>query len=165
VKFFGTAKTADVFFSGGVDTRPLREAGLRALAALQKEGFRVDIATQRLPQEEFCRRCAGAYIVWCPPGFGWDCYRTYEAALAGSVPCMTYPVIQRHTPLREGEHALYYGIEGDHLQTVLREALRNKERLAEMGHAAREHMIRHHTFSALADYVVREAMAARESVA
>ncbi len=149
-------KKTDVFFAGDVENKPNRRAGLRQLERLAAEGLVIDIVRDRIPREEFMRRCAQSYIVWSPEGLGWECLRHYEAALVGSVPLIQSPAIQRYRPLAEDEHALYYYIEGDHLATRLRQALQNRDRLIEMGHAARQHVLRWHTHEALGRYVIEE---------
>lgn len=149
-------KISDVFFAGDVSLRPNRLAGIRQLERLKSEGFKIDIATQRLPHDEFIQRCAQAYLVWSPEGFGWDCYRHYEAAAAGSVPLMQSPPIYGHAPFMDNEHTIYYYVEGDHLAVRVRQALQNRARLAEMGRAARQHVLKSHTHLALSRYVIEE---------
>eukprot|EP00035_Acanthoeca_spectabilis_P035479 m.34917 g.34917 ORF g.34917 m.34917 type:complete len:671 (-) comp7386_c0_seq1:236-2248(-) len=51
------------------------------------------VPTQRLPQ--LFRDLLTAFrFVLSPPGFGWDCFRTYEALLAGTIPI----VVRTNTP-------------------------------------------------------------------
>ena len=149
-------KKTDVFFAGDTANRPNRIAGLKLLERLAKEGLAVDIAREKVPREEFIRRCAQAHIVWSPEGLGWECLRHYEAALAGSVPLMQSPSIHRYAPLAEDEHALFYYVEGDHLAFRIRQALQNRGRLIEMGRAARQHVLKWHTQEALGRYVIEE---------
>ena len=151
-----SAKTTDVFFSGDLQNRPNRLAGIRQLEQLKAEGYAVDIVTAKLPRAEFLRRCAQAHLVWSPEGFGWDCFRHYEVAAAGSVPLIQSPTIHRYAPLRDDEHALYYYVEGDHLAARVRQALQNRPRLAGLGRAARAHVLRWHTHEALSRYVIEE---------
>jgi hypothetical protein len=149
-------KKTDVFFAGDIMNRPTRINGLRQLERLEKEGFSIDIARERMPHEEFFRRCAQAHIVWSPEGLGWECLRHYEAALAGSVPLMQAPTILRYAPFEDGTHGLYYYLEGEHLSFSIRQALKHRPRLVEMGQAAREHVLRWHTHEALGRYVIEE---------
>lgn len=149
-------KTTDVFFAGDVENKPNRRAGVKQLERLAKEGLAIDIVRERIPREEFLRRCAQAYLVWSPEGLGWECLRHYEAALVGSVPLIQSPTIQRYRPLEEGEHAWFYYIEGDHLSIRIRQALQNRARLVEMGRAARKHVLQWHTYEALGRYVIEE---------
>ena len=149
-------KKADVFFAGNVDSYFSRMQGVKILEQLRKDGYRVDFPQSRLPQDEFMLRCAQAYLVWSPEGSGWDCFRHYEAGFAGSVPLMNAPTIFRYKPLPEGESALYYFIEGDDLGHKIRQALGNRERLVQMGLAARQHILQWHTTDAIGRYVVEE---------
>jgi glycosyltransferase involved in cell wall biosynthesis len=149
-------KKTDVFFSGDCTNRINRQRGLRQLEALKAEGYAIDITHDRLPREEFWRRCAQAYIVWSPEGFGWDCFRHYEAALAGSVPLMQVPTIYRYAPLKDGVHGLYYCVEEEGLALRIRQALQNRTWLAEMGIAARRHVLERHTLDALSRYIIEE---------
>jgi hypothetical protein len=150
------AKKTDVFFAGNLENRPNRQAGLKQLERLKAEGYAIDLAPEKLPRDEFLRRCAQARIVWSPEGFGWDCFRHYEIALVRSVPLMQSPTIHRYAPLMDGEHALYYYVEGDHLAARVRQALQNPARLVEMGQAARQHVLAWHTHEALSRYVIQE---------
>ena len=87
------AKTADVFFCGRVnDSTTVRQKGLLELLALRDKGYRIDIPDNRVPLDEYLRRCARAWLTWSPEGFGYECFRTYEAAICGSV----LPVVNRH---------------------------------------------------------------------
>lgn len=150
-------KKTDVFFAGDVANKPNRIAGLKQLERLAQDGLAIDIARDKIPRKEFLRRCAQAYIVWSPEGLGWECLRHYEAALVGSVPLIQSPTIRRYQPLEDGEHALFYYLEGDHLASRIRHALRNRERLVEMGRAAREYVLKWHTHESLGRYVIEEA--------
>lgn len=156
-------KRVDVFYAGALENRLNRQAGLKQLERLKAEGYAVDVAGERLPQDEFFRRCAQAHIVWSPEGNGWDCWRHYEAALAGSVPLMQSPTIRRHAPLRDEAHAIYYFVEEDHLAVRVRQALQNRPRLIEMGRAARQHVLTWHTHEALSRYVIEETQRTREA--
>jgi hypothetical protein len=149
-------KKTDVFFAGDTTNRPNRIAGLKQLEYLKQEGWVIDIAQNKMPRGDFLQRCAQAHIVWSPEGFGWDCNRHYEIALTGSVPLMQSPTIHRYAPLKDGEQALYYYVEGDHLACRIRQALQNRARLIEMGQAARRHVLRWQTNEALGRYVIEE---------
>lgn len=151
-----TPKKTDVFFAGSTSLRPNRMTGIRQLERLKAEGFNIDIARERLPRDEFIQRCAQAYLVWSPEGFGWDCYRHYEISAAGSVPLLQSCPLFRHAPLIDNEHAIYYQVEGGHLATRVRQALQNRARLVEMGQAARQHVLKWHTHLALSRYIIEE---------
>lgn len=146
-------KQTDVFFVGSVNSA-IRAAGLAVLKALQAEGWRVDIAEGGLSMREYLARCARAWLTWSPEGYGWECFRHYEASLCLSVPVLSPPSIFRHQPLREGEHAIYYATEGDGLRSALTKALSSKLRLEAMASAAREHVLRHHTLARTVEHIL-----------
>src|SRR5262249_17474607 len=152
-------KTADVFFAGvTANNSTVRARGLAQLQALAVAGVRVDIPDRLLPLEEFYERCARAWLVWSPEGLGWDCFRHYEAAACFAVPVISQPTIERHRPLRHGEHALYYDIEGDGLAHTIRVALADTERLRAIARAGRAHVLEHHTEAALCEYVAETVL-------
>jgi hypothetical protein len=152
-------KTSDVFVSvGGNDTSTVRTAGLAELFALRERGFRIDIAEGRLPPQEFYRRCAQAWMVWSPEGLGWDCFRHYEAPACTSVPLINQPTIERHRPLLNGIHALYYDPEPGFLSAAVEAALADKDRLRTIARAGKAHVRTHHTLTAIANYVVETTL-------
>ena len=154
-------KTADVFFTGRVhDSTIVRQRGLEEIKALRARGLRVDVPDNNLPLAEYLNRCARAWLVWSPEGFGYECFRTYEAALCGSVAVINRQTVDRHLPLREGEHCFYYDVEPGGLTRTIEAALKNRERLLTMGVAAREFVLAHHTLAALARYVAETTLAA-----
>ncbi len=155
-------KTVDVFFSGRVEqSSTVRVRGMAELLRLRAEGFRIDIADKPLPLAEFLRRCAQAHIVWSPEGYGWECFRTYEAALCGSVALQNRQTVDRHQPLKDGIHALYYDVEPGELTRVIVAALADKDRLARIAAAGRTHVLDHHTPAAIARYIVATTLAHR----
>ena len=86
-----------------------------ALKELAARGIKVDIPDQVLPRQEFHRRMSQAWLAWSPSGFGWDCYRTGEAAQCLTVPVVNHPTVERYRPLLNGQHLIQYDIEGDGL--------------------------------------------------
>jgi Glycosyl transferases group 1 len=157
--FEPTEKSVDIFFAGRIEGSSfLRRRGMSELLALREQhGIVIDIS-DRLPQDEFYRRCARAWLTWSPEGLGWDCFRHYEAAVCGSVPLISQPTIERHRPLAQGIHAIYYDIEGDGLTRAVVAALADKPRLEAMSRAARAHVLAHHTPTALAHHIVRTSI-------
>ena len=150
-------KKADVFFAGDLSGRPNRLAGIHHLERLKSEGYQIDISTEKLPFDEFIRRCAQAYLVWSPEGFAWDCYRHYEVAAAGSVPLLMTSPSYCYKPFMDNETAVFYHVEGDHLAVRVRQALQNRAHLAKIGQAARQFVLKWHTHGALARYVIEES--------
>ena len=131
---------------------------MEQLRALRDAGYRVDLAEPTLSPDDYFARSARAWLTWSPEGFGWDCFRHYEASACRSVPVLSAPTIYRHQPLREGVHAFYYDAEGDGLTRTLRQALKDKKRLTAMANAARDHVLHHHTQRRLCEYVLRTTL-------
>jgi hypothetical protein len=150
-------KTTDIFWAGRL-SNAWRRRGLQQLERLRADGIRVDIAAETLPHDAFMRRCARAWLVWSPEGLGWDCFRHYEAAACFSVPLISQPSIERHRPLRHGEHALYYDVEGDSLSHTIRAALADTRRLRAIAQAGRAHVLAHHTEPALCRYIAETVL-------
>lgn len=157
-------KTVDVFFAGQVEkSSSIRPRGLSELRALAGEGVSLDIPDAPLPRAAFYERCAAARLVWSPEGLGWDCFRHYEAAAAGSVPLINQPTIERHRPLVCGEHALYYDPEPGGLTRAVRSALADRPALARIAAGGQAHVLEHHTPEAIARYVVAASLAGSSS--
>src|SRR5262249_50017700 len=143
--FEPTEKSIDIFFAGRIEGSSFsRRKGFSELLALREQhGIVVEIS-ERLPQAEFYRRCARAWLTWSPEGLGWDCFRHYEAAMCGSVPLINQPTIERHRPLLQGMHAIYYDVDEGGLTRAVLAALADKPRLEAMARAARAHVLEHH---------------------
>lgn len=155
-------KTADIFFVGAIEgNSTVRPAGMSELRKLQDEGYVLDIPDGRLDATDYLRRLAAAWLAWSPGGLGWDCYRHYEAPLAGTVPLISNPTILRYQPLRDGEHAFYYPPEPGGLAAAARKALADKPRLRQMAEAARAHVRAHHVLRARAEHVVTVVLGRR----
>ena len=156
------AKTSDIFFAGDVwPNSTVRSDGIEELLALRKEGYVIDVPEGRIPHAEFQRRLAGAWLGWSPAGFGWDCYRHYEAAALGTVPLINYPTLYRYQPLIEGEHCIHYRVEPGGLSESIRKALADKDRLSRIAENARAHVLAHHTEMARAQHVAIKVLGRR----
>lgn len=132
----------------------IREEGIAVLNQLAARGYRVEISTERMPYDEFIAKCGSAWLVWSPEGFGWECYRHYEACIAGSIPLMNYPRIECHMPLQDRVHAFYYCFQTGNMLDTIEEALADKERLVSMIQRARLFVREHHTLEGLARYII-----------
>ena len=82
--------------------------------------------SRRVFSAEYLARCARAWLVWAPEGYGWDCFRPYEAALAGSVPLISRQTIERYEPFIDNQHCIYYDVEVGHLALAVRRALQDR---------------------------------------
>lgn len=154
-------KRTDVFFAGLSEANSyVRETGLRELRELRAAGIGVDIAEERLPRDEFFRRCAEARLVWSPGGLGHDAFRHYEAAACGSVPLISRPPIEQYRPFTDGVSAFFYDPEEGGLGRAIRRALLRRDDLAAVGQAARAHVMAHHTVKARVDHMLETATTA-----
>jgi hypothetical protein len=151
-------KTIDVFFAGRIrDSSTVRERGFAELLALREDGHAIDVSDAALPLDEYLGRCARAHLVWSPEGYGWQCFRTYEAAMCGTAPLCSRPGIDCYAPRIEGVHAVYYDVEPGGLTRAVKAALADRARLRAIGIAAREYVQAFHTPAAIARHVVDAA--------
>jgi len=151
-------KTIDVFFAGRIEgSSTVRERGAAELLALRREGYAIDVSDAALALDEYLARCARAHLVWSPDGYGWQCFRTYEAAICGAVPLCSRAGIERYRPLIEGVHAVHYDVEPGGLTRTVMAALADRPRLHAIGAAAREHVCAFHTPAAIARHIVDTA--------
>ena len=120
--------------------------------------MRVDIPDKPLPLDEYLARIARAWLSWSPEGYGYDCFRTYEAAICGSVPVLNRQTVDRYLPLRDGEHCFYYDAEPGNLAATITRALQDRGRLSRMAEAARSFVLAEHTSAALARYVAETTL-------
>ena len=125
---------------------------------MARRGLKIDIAEERLPQDEFYRRMSQAWLAWSPSGLGWDCYRHYEAPQCLSVPVINYPTIARYQPLEDGIHAIYYSPEGDGLCRTIEFALADKDRLKQIAVGGRAHVRANHVGPKVCEHVLRLAL-------
>lgn len=154
-------KTTDVFFSGNTTANSwVRRAGIRIIRKLAEEGLTIDIPDVMLPRDEFYRRMSRAWLAWSPSGFGWNCYRTGEAAQCLTVPVVDRPTIERYCPLEPGRHVIEYDVEGEGLATVIRSALHDKARLKEMALAARAHVQANLLLAPIASHILEAGFSA-----
>jgi hypothetical protein len=154
------AKSTDVFVALAVEnSSTIRADGLRQLRALREAGYSIDIAEERLDFDEFTARMSAAWLTWSPHGFGWDCYRHYEAPLVASVPVISAPACARQFPLIDGKHCFYYPTdEPDGLARTIVAALTDKSRLKTIAEDARRHVRRYHVWPERIELFVRMAL-------
>jgi hypothetical protein len=153
-------KSIDVFFAGAL-CNPVRHAAVEAARSLANHGLRVEIPATPLPYSEFMTALARSWLVLSPEGYGWDCYRHYEACLASSVPVINRPNYRRHLYLQDGVHCFYYDPAWGSLAELLRSLLVNKNRLRHMAEAGRQHVLAHHTRASVARYMLDEIAGAQ----
>ena len=154
-------KDVDVFFAGAIHSTQ-RAAGIPVLRALQAQGYHIDFCEGGLSKREYLARCSRAWLAWSPEGYGWECFRHYEASLCLSVPVLSPPTVSRYCPLQDRVHAIYYPLEGNGLRDAVTEALGNKPALETMAYAARAHTLRHHTHLRVIEHILNSARTAIE---
>ncbi len=149
-------KNADLFVAVSAASSTVRTEGLREIAALRARGVIVDMPEHRLEPSEFFERMSKAWLTWSPHGFGWDCFRHYEAPLAFSVPVISAPTIVRQFPLIDGEHCFYYfSDEQEGLSRAILRALERRGRLRLMAEAARALVKAHHVWPGRIEELLR----------
>lgn len=156
-------KDIDVFFAGAI-CNDVRADAVKAANEMTARGLRVFIPREPLPFPEFLATLARSWLVLSPEGYGWDCYRHYEACLAGSVPVINRPSYRRCLYLRDGVHCIYYDMHDGSLAQHLVTALADKERLLRIAQAGRTHVLANHTRSAVARSMIAEAAKAVPSL-
>jgi len=150
----------DIFFAGDLHEKGFRGRLVGELQTLARgRGWKV-LLKDRLPHGEYLECLESSRLCLSPPGMGWDCWRHYEAMLAGSIPVMPYPTILQYQPPRDGEHCLYFAPEPGGLTRCLERALAAPERLPSMAIAGRQLVTEYHLFSKLQDYLIKETLAA-----
>jgi hypothetical protein len=148
-------KDIDLVFAGRLcnDTRKRAVEAARSLAA---QRVRVFIPDRPLSYRSFMEVLGRSWLVLSPEGLGWDCYRHYEACLAGSVPIINRPRFKRHLYLEEGTHCFYYDADRDCVATRVLELLADKPKLACMSEEGRRYVLANHTRSAVGRYMLKE---------
>lgn len=141
----GVRKDIDILWAGNVTISPVRENGLKLVRKLGELGYKVVICEKKVPKDEFYEMVQRSYLIWSPEGTGWQCFKHYEAGAMESVPVISYPTIWQDTPLMDGVNCFYYDPEQEDLIDVVQLALKDKERLIEMGRKARPFVLKNHT--------------------
>ena len=156
----GQPKEWDLFFAGDLHEKGLRGRLLEEVKNWAGRAGRKVLLRERLPRSEYLRCMATSRLALSPPGMGWDCWRHYEAKMAGSVPLMPYPTILQHRPGIDGEHCFYFAPEPEGLTRCLEKTLAVPESLPAMAATGRQLVLEHHLFSKLRDYVIHETFKA-----
>ena len=151
-------KTVDVFFAGSPTNSEIRRRGFEELKLLSERGYVVDISSGGLSKREYIERCARSWLTWSPEGYGWECFRHYEASLCGSVPILSAPGIMRYAPLEDGVHAFVYPDRPGGLVHAVETALSQKSGLTSMAERARLHALSHHTDGRVCEHIVASSL-------
>jgi hypothetical protein len=157
---FPSEKKWDLFFAGDLHEKVIRQRlALEARAFAEKHRCNFLIC-DRMNPAEYHKALTESHLCLSPPGMGWDCFRHYEAMLAGSVPLMTYPTILQYQAPIHGKHCFYFAPEPGGLTRSLEHALSLKAQLPQMAEAGRKLVLQHHTIPKLRDYVISETLKA-----
>jgi hypothetical protein len=148
-------KDIDLIFAGTL-CNETRTRAVEAARSLESQGIRVLIPDRPLPYPAFMDGLSRAWLVLSPEGLGWDCYRHYEACLAGSVPLINSPRFQRRLYLEDGPHCFYYDADRDCIAARVVELLADKPRLSRMSEEGRRYVLANHTRSAVGRYILGE---------
>jgi len=152
------SKEWDVFFAGDLNEKGLRGRLVDELRSLSGRSDYKFLLKQQMPLPEYLAAVASARLTLSPPGMGWDCWRHYESMLAGSIPLMTYPVIQQYRPGVDGEHCFYFSPDPGGLTRCLERILADRGPLVKIAAAGRKWVLEQHTFPKLEEYIIRETL-------
>ncbi|AWN35663.1 hypothetical protein DK427_07845 [Methylobacterium radiodurans] len=149
-------KDTDVFFAGWLCNAARRWA-MQDLCVLQAAGYRIHLPDDPLPYPAYLEAIARAWLVVSPDGFGWDCYRHYEADFASFVALTSRPAYPRALPLRHGVHCFHYEPGPGALLGAIPALLVDKPRLERMAAAAQARVLAHHTRARVAERILAES--------
>lgn len=149
-------KIYDLFYSGGDQSLPLREEIKSALTGLRQKGWRIFSPTERLSESDFQKCIRRSRFCVSPSGAGWDCYRHYEIAAFGSIPIFNFRTIQAYKPPRHGLECFYFDPQDNLIQVLESFLTTSEEKVEEMAQSSKLHLKSHHTFSAIAKYLMLE---------
>ena len=156
-------KDIDLIFAGAICS-DARAKAVDQVRHLESRGVRVYIPDAPLSYPAFLEALSRSWLVLSPEGKGWDCYRHYEACLAGSVPVINTPRYRRHLYLEDGKHCFYYDADRDSLAQQIVGFLADKPRLSRMAAEGRQHVLSNHTRSAVARYMLASLAASNADV-
>lgn len=149
----GVVKDIDLFFGACLNSEPRRHA-LAELRKLEADGHRVCIQEARLPLPEYFAMLARSYLVVSPQGYGYHCFRHYEAMLAGSVPVINEAPGAVAGDLQNGHNCIIYGGENGGLAKAAATALADRESLATQGSRLRGWVMKEHSAQATGRYLL-----------
>jgi hypothetical protein len=147
-------KDVDLFYAASLNSE-VRKLAKEEVASLQNAGLRVVVSTERLPVAKYLSFLQRSYLTLSPEGYGYHCFRHYEAMAAGSVPVINRPGKEYVTDLADKKNCLLYDARrpGDLLR-VVKEALRNKSQLHDWGRNLRQFALAHHSLGAVGNFIL-----------
>ncbi|MDQ8188859.1 hypothetical protein [Roseibacillus persicicus] len=118
-------KDIDLFAAMTVKMNPIRKEMLDWAKELKAEGLRVFISDERVEFEEYKKLLLRSRYVLSPSGYGWDCYRHYEAALSGAIPIADPAFILQRT----NAPFIFLCITVDGLRSIITQTAEEEERI------------------------------------
>jgi hypothetical protein len=152
------ARDFDVFFAGAVNCEQ-RRCAIDTIRRLEPEGFRIKIVEGHLPFSEYLSLMSRSWLTLSPQGYGYNGFRHYESMLVGSVPLINLsdpPIIN---DFNDGQNCFLYSATDGNLNDVVRNALRDKDRLRRMSQSLREFVVGKHSMQAVGSYLLSQAFA------
>lgn len=148
-------KDVDLFYSVSLNSDARRLASTE-VAQLQKDGLRVVVSSGQLSLGEYLALLQRSHLTLSPEGYGYHCFRHYEAMLCGSVPVINLARQDYITDLRDQENCLMYDpTRQGELSRVVKAALRNKPHLSDWGRRLRQFALDHHSMKAVGSYILQ----------
>lgn len=148
-------KDIDVFFGARQNSGP-RERVFPELRALARDGYRVHIQKERCQLPEYFDLLARSYLVLSPEGHGYQCFRHYEAMLAGSVPLINEATSPPLNGLLGGFNCLFYpDVDGGLAQTASA-ALSDRAALQARGRELPVWVVANHSTEAVGRFLMSE---------
>src|SRR5262249_17407790 len=138
---FRAEKDIDVFFAGAVNSEQ-RRVSIDRVRRLESEGYRIKIVEGHLPFAEDLSLISPSRLPLSAQGSGTTGFRHYEAMLVGSVPLINYPDLPIVHDFRHGHNCFLYSAARADVNQVVKDALRDKQRLLQMARGLREFVIR-----------------------
>jgi hypothetical protein len=145
-------------FCGGSENSPLRRT-IREKCEAMSDRYRVFVARDRIPEEEYQDAIRRSKLVVCVESFGAEIWRLHEAIAAGAIPVASWPYTQFHEPLLPDVHAFYFSFMGDHFERTIAEAMRDQDRLQRMSDVVRQFVRAKKLRAGLLNYVVDTTLA------
>lgn len=157
VRVTAVSREIDLFFCADMVSEA-RQKAVEELELLKKDGFNVLVITERISFTEYWEYLTRAKLVVSPEGYGFECFRHYEAMLAGAVPLINCPDIPRHSYLKNGRNAFFYRDNSNGLRDVARRILVQVEWLKSMSNQVKEYVRVYHSHSFVGKHVLAKLL-------
>ena len=140
----------DIFYAGSESHVPARKVLPKALAELERRGWKVCMPRERLSFEDYMDTLSESRFCCSPSGMGWDCFRHYESLSQGAIPLLDHrAIIQSHT-LCDARECFYLDYQADLFSQMERVLKIDSAELDVMARSGQEVLREHLTFQAIA---------------